>query len=200
MMHNFRMGSKPFHEWYQEWSTYASRSGANENTKMYAFCHSIPRALNNKLVGISPQPTTMADLICHAKVFDENFCMYNASCPQHPNVRANQTDNPDDPLVNFTTPPNNKFKKLTKEQKAYRRKNGLCMYCGTKGHFQNKCPKKFNPSHPNPGPRTRPTDTTDDTTPDFDPDTEAPEITKLYHEPTFQTYDFPKDHDCAQDF
>jgi hypothetical protein len=29
-----KMNNHPFHEWYQEWSTYASRSGANDATKM----------------------------------------------------------------------------------------------------------------------------------------------------------------------
>jgi hypothetical protein len=29
--------NRPFHEWYQEWSTYAACSGANNATKMFAF-------------------------------------------------------------------------------------------------------------------------------------------------------------------
>src|SRR5690606_11193888 len=39
-----------------------------------------------------------------------------------------------------------KFKRLTQEEKDKRRKEGLCMYCGAKGHFANKCPKKSSPS------------------------------------------------------
>jgi hypothetical protein len=36
------MKNRPFHEWYQEWSTYAARSGANDATKMYAFRQALP--------------------------------------------------------------------------------------------------------------------------------------------------------------
>src|SRR6266702_2294423 len=32
-MYTSRMGSRPFNEWYQEWSMYASRSGANEKPR-----------------------------------------------------------------------------------------------------------------------------------------------------------------------
>jgi hypothetical protein len=36
-MHSLRMGNHPFMDWYQEWSTHTSHSGANDETKMYAF-------------------------------------------------------------------------------------------------------------------------------------------------------------------
>src|SRR5258707_4574122 len=142
----------------------------------------------------------MADLIHHTKVFNENFCIYNASRPQHPNTQSAQIDSPDDPSVNFTMPSINKFKKLIKEQKAYCQKNSLCMYCGTKGHFQDKCPKKSNPSCSNPGSHTCATDMVEDSTPYFDPSEEAPKVAHLYHESLFQHFDLPKDHKGAQDF
>ena len=63
LMHTLQMGNRSFEEWYQEWATYASRSGANEATKMWAFRKAIPGALNQKLIGLSPQPTTMDDLV-----------------------------------------------------------------------------------------------------------------------------------------
>ena len=53
-MYTFKMGNKPFNEWYQEWSTHASRSGANEQTQMYAFRKAIPIALHQKLLTVSP--------------------------------------------------------------------------------------------------------------------------------------------------
>jgi len=34
------------------------------------------------------------------------------------------------------------FRKLTAEEKKYRRDNNLCSYCGGDGHYANACPKK----------------------------------------------------------
>src|SRR5712672_185463 len=40
-MHSLRQQNRPFHEWYQEWITHANRSGANEQTKIFAFRRNI---------------------------------------------------------------------------------------------------------------------------------------------------------------
>ena len=37
------------------------------------------------------------------------------------------------------------FKPLTDSEKAYRKQNNLCSYCGGKGHFANVCPKRPQP-------------------------------------------------------
>ena len=58
-----KMGNCSFHEWYQEWSTYAARSEANDATKMYAFRQALPQGSNDKLVGVTPTPTTLTDLV-----------------------------------------------------------------------------------------------------------------------------------------
>jgi Retrotransposon gag protein len=42
LMHSLRQNTRPFHEWYQEWITHANRSGANDQTKMFAFRRNIP--------------------------------------------------------------------------------------------------------------------------------------------------------------
>jgi Retrotransposon gag protein len=63
------MKNRPFHEWYQEWSTYAARSGANDATKMYAFRQALPRGLNDKLLGVTPIPTTLTGLVDKARAF-----------------------------------------------------------------------------------------------------------------------------------
>jgi hypothetical protein len=39
---SLKMGNRPFHEWYQEWSTYAARCGANDTTKMFTFRQALP--------------------------------------------------------------------------------------------------------------------------------------------------------------
>jgi hypothetical protein len=169
---------------------------------MFTFRQAIPRALNDKLIGVSLQPTTMADLIWHAKTFDKNWRMYNKSRTSQTNVQAAQLDSQDDTSLNATGQSNPQFRRLSNEQKAYRRKNNLCMYCGGKGHYQDKCPKvpKGRGARP-PPPHTRATETTDapqDSTADFDP-MEVAEVACIYAEPQF-TYNIPEDHKGAQDF
>jgi len=36
-MFDMKQGAQCFNEWYQEWSTFAACSGANEDTQIYAF-------------------------------------------------------------------------------------------------------------------------------------------------------------------
>jgi Retrotransposon gag protein len=97
LLHTLKMNNKPFSEWYQEWSTHTNCSGANEETKMYAFRQNIPATLHQKLIGISPAPMTLQCLVKLAKEFDQIWCMYNnAQTPpsnssftrQQPNVRS----------------------------------------------------------------------------------------------------------------
>jgi predicted secreted hydrolase len=76
-MYTSKMGGRPFNEWYQDWSTYASRSGANEDTQMFAFRKALPMALHQKIMGVSPQPTTLEVLAEKACEFDCLWCMYS---------------------------------------------------------------------------------------------------------------------------
>ena len=189
-MHSLKMGNRPFSDWYQEWSTHTSRSKANEETKMYAFRQNIPAPLHGKILGVHPAPTTMTRLVNLAKDFDQTWHMYNTRSSRsssnytcNPNVRAANPDEPDDPsisLANFPPrDPNPRSKKLTQEEKAKRRREGCCMYCGKKGHWQDKCPNK--PSRPsnrfpprNQPPCTRATEVSEP----------RPESPKLKEEPT----------------
>jgi hypothetical protein len=75
-MHSLRMGNRPFNDWYQEWSTYASRAGVDDNTKMYAFRRALPMALHSKILGVSPQPATLDALVEQARQFDRIWRLY----------------------------------------------------------------------------------------------------------------------------
>ena len=75
-MYSTRMGSRPFNEWYQEWSVHAARAGVDEKTRMFAFRTNLPEALHNKLLGLSPQPTTMATLVEKTRLFDNTYHAY----------------------------------------------------------------------------------------------------------------------------
>jgi hypothetical protein len=61
-MYTSKIGGRPFNEWYQDWSTYTSRSGANKDTQMFAFRKALPMALHQKIIGVLPQPTTLEGL------------------------------------------------------------------------------------------------------------------------------------------
>ena len=71
------MGTHHFSKWYQEWSTYASQFGANEETKMFAFREALPQALHQETLGVSPQPTTLDDLVEKAREFNHIWQLYS---------------------------------------------------------------------------------------------------------------------------
>jgi hypothetical protein len=51
-------------------------SGTDEITRMYAFHCMLPQALHNKLIGISPQPTTLTQLVTKTRKFDRLWHLY----------------------------------------------------------------------------------------------------------------------------
>ena len=192
-----KMNNRPFHEWYQEWSTYASRSGANDATKMYAFRQALPAGLNDRLVGLSPAPTTLTDLVDKARLFDQQWQLWrksqNTNSGQRPNtsprIRHTATD---DPNISYadTTQPNTKKGKLSKEEREQRFKSGVCLYCGKKGHFARECRSRPNtnqtgrPCYNNPA-RTRATEvTTEHPTEEPKPDNAAT-VAQVYQDPQY---------------
>jgi len=72
-IYNIPQRNREFGEWYQEWSRYARRANVDEATKMYAFCRALDTALHNKLLQLSPMPTTLARLVKKAREFDKNW-------------------------------------------------------------------------------------------------------------------------------
>ena len=77
-MHSLHMGNREFNEWFQEWSAHCCCANVDEGTKMYAFRRALNQALNQKLVNISPQPTTLNVLVKKARDLDRNWCIYAA--------------------------------------------------------------------------------------------------------------------------
>jgi hypothetical protein len=193
-MHSLRMGNRPFSDWYQEWSTHASRSGANEETKMFCFRQNLPNPLHQKILGVSPAPTTLTRLVELAKDFDTSWRMYNSQTTftrrdRRPNTRAVNTEEPDSPNVALADfPPRKEFKKLTQAEKDKRRAENRCLYCNAQGHWQDKCPVKprnrnrFRSNRP-PPPRTRALQPDDETADAPPPESEPPAISRLYHDP-----------------
>ncbi len=145
-MYTSRMGMRPFNEWYQEWSTHASRSGANDETKMYAFRQAIPQALHTKIIGVSPPPTTLDDLVRLARDFDRQYRLYTHTNPRPQRGTRNRAmiAEGSDTQVNATststsTRPQVNMGKLSKEEKDRRFREKLCFYCGKPGHNAKNC-------------------------------------------------------------
>src|SRR5882757_232272 len=147
-MYTSRMGTRPFNEWYQDWSTYATRSGANEETKMFAFRKAIPGALHQKIMGVSPQPTTLDGLVEKAREFDRIWHLYSNPAftgggrKQHDTRSRAIVADSDDAQVNATTATRPKMGKLSKEEKDRRYKEKLCFYCGKPNHTAKECRTK----------------------------------------------------------
>jgi len=169
-MHSLRQQNRPFHEWYQEWITHANRSGANDQTKMFAFRRNIHPSLHIKLLGVSPIPTTLARLVELAKEFDQSYRMWTANPTSSnstqnfrntPRIRVSDADSSTTQInanSSSRTKPSRpqqggskKFGPLSQEEKDRRRRNNLCSYCGGQNHFADRCLKR--PNRPSFSPR-----------------------------------------------
>jgi hypothetical protein len=193
---SLKMGNHPFHEWYQEWSTYAARCHANDTTKMFAFQQALPQGLNDKLIGVSPAPDTLNALVDKARLFGQQWQLWrhpaqgtgSSRRPQGPCVRSNNTD---DPSINAADANVQAFKpkRLTKEEKDKCNKNNECYYRGKPGHFACEC--RQHPSgnrggrpHFNPA-QTRVTDTGEEAPPEHPTEEDAAVVASLYHDPEY---------------
>jgi len=95
-MHSYAMGSKDFNQWYQTWSTYAHWANVNKETKMFAFHKLIPAPLHSKILGVSPPPSTLSNLVEKAREFDRNWHMFSGPKPhsgtRNPQVQEIQAE------------------------------------------------------------------------------------------------------------
>jgi hypothetical protein len=123
-MFTTKMGDCPFLEWYQEWSSHASRAEANEITKIHAFKSVIPGDLHNKLIAMTPQPTTLDGLVNAARELDQAMQLYHPAVnPSHATPSHASASRP----------------RLTEEERAYCALNNQCFYCEKPGHRAANC-------------------------------------------------------------
>jgi hypothetical protein len=146
-IYNTPMHQWEFNEWYQEWLTYATRAGVDERTKMYTFRRMLPRALHEKIIALSPQPTTLADLVEKARDFDRSWRLFQGPAFQGQrgrSLKARATTTQDDTQINLFTgdePTLNRAPRgpLSKAEQEKRFKENHCFYCGKVGHRATNC-------------------------------------------------------------
>ena len=127
---------------------------------MYAFRVNLNQGLHTKLLGLSPQPTTLKDLVEKAREFDRVYHLYNTAAfrgqGQRP-VRARSTTTGEEaPLqINLyqgerderpTTP----RPPISKQERERRFKEKLCLYCGKPNHIAKECRLRKNTSGRSP--------------------------------------------------
>jgi hypothetical protein len=128
-MFTTKMGDRPFLEWYQEWSSHASRAEANEITKIHTFKSVIPEDLHDKLIAMTPQPTTLDGLVNTARELDQAMQLY------HPAVTLSHTTTSHTAISHAS----HRRTCLTEEERLSRAMNNQCYYCGKPGHRANNC-------------------------------------------------------------
>ena len=150
-MYSCHMNQRNFEDWYQEWANHASKANVDEKTKMYAFRKMINPALHTKIMGVSPTPTTMNDLVEKAREFDKVWRIFSSPAftggsrrPRSAQNRALNTEEPTNIQVNAipgNSPPRSK---LSKEERQRRFAEKLCFYCAKPGHVARDCRAKTN--------------------------------------------------------
>jgi len=142
-LHATPQGSREFNEWYQEWSQHARRANVGANTLMFAFRNALNEDINNRIASQSPQPATLAELVARARDLDRYWRMYAKPTNQR-NIYINELSGNYSPTdINATQPSAYETpilrKRLTSEQRHYRKENNLCFYCGQSGHSAGGC-------------------------------------------------------------
>jgi len=170
-IHNTPQRNREFGKWYQEWSRYARRANVDEATKMYAFRRALDTALHNKLLQLSPMPTTLAGLVEKAREFDKNWRTFAGPTRgfQRRNPRIREILEEESEINAFPQP--SPFRqnwgwgrghghgrgcgcgRLTPEERKHHIDNHLCLYCSIAGHITANCTTLPNTW---PGPNFRP--------------------------------------------
>ena len=119
---------------------------------MYVFGLALNTALHNKILQLSPMPTTLAGLVEKAREFNKNWCTFAGptcgfQCSRN-NARIQEVSR-EESEINATMQHCTSFGhgrgcgrrrgKLSPQQCKYRMKNNLCLYCGKPRHHTIDC-------------------------------------------------------------
>uniref|UniRef100_A0A8C6L166 CCHC-type domain-containing protein n=1 Tax=Nothobranchius furzeri TaxID=105023 RepID=A0A8C6L166_NOTFU len=121
----------------------AARTTWNEDALILVFTEALSDKVRNQLA-LCPEPSALEELIRLAMSIDKRQRELSRHAPV-PAVAATHDQNscasnrlqPDteEPMQMGRT-------RLTQEEREHCQRSGLCLYCGTAGHFVNSCPKQ----------------------------------------------------------
>ncbi len=128
-----------------EFNRYSDESNWNEEAKMDAFTAGLQNQVANRILEMYPGPQTLIGLQTVAARIDARI-----------SNQRNFFSNNKPTFSNYSKSHRNKGKQRThrgpisNEEKERRRKENLCMYCGSASHTLDNCPlkKKNNPNDP----------------------------------------------------
>ena len=130
-------------------------------SKMFAFRNNLKPEIHNKLLLVSPQPTTLAGLVEKAREIDNSWRTFgNPGGRECRNQIAKVWEIiNEDAEVNATRGQSPKCRgRLTPGERKYRMDNNLCLYCGKPGHKAMECTA---PPNKRPGTKLRQIETTE---------------------------------------
>ena len=138
---------------------------------MFAFRRALHLSLHQKIILLSPQPGTLADLVSKARELDDNWRTFAAPLgssrrPSGPRRNSNArvcevvTEETEVNATQGRATPRRKGK-LTPAERKHRMDNNLCLYCGKEGHKAIECtaPPNKRPGNSRPGSKLRQVET-----------------------------------------
>ena len=132
-----------------QFNKYADESNWNEEAKMDAFIAGLHNQVAERILDLYPGPRTLIALQTIASRIDSRISTHRQFFG---NNRQNYQNN------NRNENNRNKFKPrhgpLSKEEKERRRKENLCLYCGSANHTLDNCPLKNKKNNSNNSPST----------------------------------------------
>jgi len=129
-----------------EFNRYADESSWNEQAKMDAFIEGLNQRVAIKILEMFPGPNDLISLQSIAARIDSRLYAHsqffnNKSATSNGKSKANNKKD------NSYYGKNKKFHgPISKEEKERRKRENLCLYCGSSDHLLDNCPKKNNKS------------------------------------------------------
>ncbi|XP_053330022.1 protein LDOC1 [Spea bombifrons] len=141
---SLQQGSRSLSDYAIEFRTIAAELGWNNEALVAAFMHGLSDKLKDELAA-REMPEDLEDLILFISRIDLRLRQRQSQkekqrkppirlAPRFSNSTPQSLD-PEEPMQLGAT-------SLTEQEKSHRRSEGLCLYCGGRGHFARYCPNK----------------------------------------------------------
>ena len=160
-LRQLRQKNRSFADYHAEFQRVARETGFNDDSKRSALMEGLSQELSQVLSYQANPPDSLPELIQLLQKLDNNLATLQAKTRSTPARATKYTPNPTaprspapttviqspNPFANDPIDLNNSRSRqtrgpLTPEEKPRRYLNGLCMYCGEKGHKAAICPNR----------------------------------------------------------